>query len=92
MPKCKFNFFTNNCNNIYYFTDINSLQYKVTKKILKFVKINKFEYKKRFIPTRINDKKSIKILKTDYQSFITKISLEDNTYYNRNIPIKPDLI
>ena len=92
MAKCVFNYFTNNCNNIYYFTDINLLQYKVTKKILKFVKINKFEYKKRFVPTKINGQKSIKILKSDYQSFIIKITLGDNTYYNRNIPINPNII
>jgi len=90
MPKCVFNYFTNNCNNIYYFTDLKNRYYKVTKKILKPIKINKFEYKKRYVPTKINGKKSIPILKSGYQDFIIKISLKDQTYYNRNIPIKPD--
>jgi hypothetical protein len=91
MPKCVFNYFTNNCNNIYYFTDLKNGYYKVTKKILKFIKISDFKYKKRYVPTKINGKKSIQILKSSYQDFIINIT-SDNTYYNRNIPIKPSVI
>ena len=91
---CVFTYTTNNCNNIYFFTNLAGLYYKVTKKILKRIRINqrgRMQVKPRYIRTKINGKNSIRILKSDYQTFIQNLTTTDNFGYNRNIPLEPNI-
>ena len=87
MSRCKFNFFTNNCRNVYIGTEISLTQYKIIKKTLNIVN-NKWKY----VRTKINGKKSVIINQSDYTSFYNTRLLEDGLYYNRNIPIVASLI
>jgi|688.fasta_scaffold888911_2 hypothetical protein len=79
--RCVFNYSTNNCQNIYFFTDLQNGFYKVTKKKLIYGKYRN---------VKINGKKFIIILQSNYQNFITFINTTENTSYNRNIPIQPN--
>ena len=98
---CVFTYTTNNCNNIYFFTNLAGLYYKVTKKILKKVRtkpplnrrgtLSRRQVKPRYIRTKINGKNSIRILKSDYQTFIQNLTTTDNFGYNRNIPLEHNI-
>lgn len=81
ITKCIFNYSTNNCKNIYFFTDLQNGFYKITKKQL----INN-----KYRNVKINGKKFIVILQSNYQNFIITINTTENTSYNRNIPLNPN--
>jgi hypothetical protein len=82
MSGCIFNFFTDNCKNVYIFTDISVTKYKVIKKTLTLVN-NRYKYAK----VKINNKNSITIKKINYTTFYSNRYLNDQTYYNRSVPI-----
>ena len=106
--KCIFTLYTNNCKFCYIFTQINSLQYRVIKKekknirkrlspliissYKKYVRVKIEEYD-ILNNTLLNTTKNLIIINNDnLDSYMNTLSLLTNSYYNRNIPLLPNLI
>lgn len=106
--KCIFTLYTNNCKFVYFFTQINSLQYRVIKKEKKLLrqKISPliYNFKKKYVRVKIEDydivedellntkRNSIIIDSINLDAYMNTLTLDTNTYYNRNIPLLPNYV